>query len=297
MDIAQRNLDIDLLRTLVTIADSGSFSTAAQRLGRTQSAVSLQIKRLEEAVGQTLLLRSHGRVVGPSAEGLVLIGYGRRILRLNDEACSCFSRPDFSGRLRVGLPEEVMECAFPGVLADFSSACPRVELSVRCDLSFRLGELLAAGELDLAIGKRVAADAQTGPAGLCGNWHGNWRVLRREPLVWVGGEGSNAIDQQPLPIAVFHEGCVFRTAAIAALASRQIPWRAAFVGSSFTALRHAVVAGMALTPLPRSLLAAGLVEMRETLPTLPEAELLIGFAAGEVSAAARQLEKILERRL
>jgi DNA-binding transcriptional LysR family regulator len=293
MDIAQRNLDMVLLRTLVTIADSGSFSTAAQRLGRTQSAVSLQIKRLEEAVGQTLLLRSHGRVVGPSAEGVVLIGYGRRILRLNDEACSCFSRPDFSGRLRVGLPEEVMECAFPGVLADFSSACPRVELSVRCDLSFRLGELLAAGELDLAIGKRVAADAQTGPAGLCGNW----RVLRREPLVWVGGEGSNAVDQQPLPIAVFHEGCVFRTAAIAALASRQMPWRAAFVGSSFTALRHAVAAGMALTPLPRSLLAAGLVEMRETLPPLPEAELLIGFAAGEVSAAARQLEKILERRL
>lgn len=290
MEPSVRNLDIDLLRTLVTIADAGGFSSAAARLGRTQSAVSLQIKRLEDAVGQPLLQRSHGRVNGPTAEGSMLIDYGRRILRLNDEAYSCFTRPDFSGRLRIGLPEEVMESAFPAVLAEFSAACPRVELSVRCDLSSRLIDLAETGELDLALARRIAA------AGEPASRHG-WRVLRREPLVWVTGEGSNAIDRRPLPIGVFHEGCVLRTAAIAALAGAQIPWRAAFIGSSFSALRHAVVSGIAIAPLPRSSLAPGLLEVRDVLPALPEVETIIGFGPGEVLSAARQLERILDARL
>ena len=131
MDPVIRNLDMDLLRALVAIADSGSFSAAALRLGRTQSAISLQIKRLEEAVGQSLLERSQGRVVGPTAEGRVVIDYSRRILRLNDEACACFARPNLVGRLRLGLPEELMESVFPRVLAEFTRDYPRVELSVR----------------------------------------------------------------------------------------------------------------------------------------------------------------------
>ena len=176
MEPTFRNLDIDLLRTLITIADTGSFSGAATRLGRTQSAVSLQVKRLEEAVGDALLLRSHGRVSGPTAEGSLLIDYGRRILRLNDEAYSCFARPELSGRLRVGLPEEVMEVAFSKVQADFSAACPRVELSVRCDLSVRLVELVEMGELDLALARRLSTGGEAEiPRG--------WRVIRREPLV------------------------------------------------------------------------------------------------------------------
>lgn len=290
MQITKRNLDIDLLRTLVAIADSGSFSTAATQLGRTQSAVSLQIKRLEETVGQALLNRSQGRVAGPTAEGQVLIDYGRRILRLNDEAYNCFNKPSLAGKLRLGLPEELMESIFPQVLTDFSKACPRVELSVRCDLSLRLAALADAGELDLAIVKRVASRTETDETT-------GWRVLRREPLVWFAGEGSNAIDQQPLPLAVFHEGCVFRMAAIAALAGAGVPWRAAFVGSSFTALRHAVVAGIAVTPLPRSLATAGLIEVREQLPFLPDAELTSRFGPGEVLSAARHLEQLFESRI
>ena len=290
MEPSIRNLDIDLLRTLVTIADSGGFSAAAARLGRTQSAVSLQIKRLEDVVGQALLQRSHGRVAGPTAEGTVLIDYGRRILRLNDEAYSCFTRPDFFGRLRVGLPEEVMESTFPAVLAEFSAACPRAELSVRCDLSSRLIDLVETGELDLALARRVATAGDTG-------LRNGWRVMRREPLVWVTGEGSNAIDQRPLPIGVFHEGCVLRTAAIAALAGERIPWRTAFVGSSFSTLRHAVASGIAIAPLPRSSLAPGLIEVRGVLPALPEVETIIGFGPGEVLSVARQLEQILDARL
>lgn len=288
MQLAQRNLDIDLLRTLVAIADSGSFSTAATRLGRTQSAVSLQIKRLEESVGQALLVRSQGRVAGPTAEGALLIDYGRRILRLNDEAYQCFKQPPLAGKLRLGLPEELMESIFPRVLAEFALASPRVELSVRCDLSVRLAAQAEAGELDLAIVKRVAGD--TGPGG-------DWRVLRREPLVWFAGEGSNAIEQRPLPLAVFHEGCVIRMAAIGALAGAGLAWRTAFVGSSFTALRHALAAGIAITPLPRSLAGAGLVEIRDGLPALPDSELIARFGPGEVLPSARRLADLFERQI
>lgn len=290
MEPTFRNLDIDLLRTLITITDTGSFSGAAARLGRTQSAVSLQVKRLEETVGNALLLRSHGRVAGPTAEGLLLIDYGRRILRLNDEAYSCFARPEFSGRLRVGLPEEVMEVAFSKVQADFSAACPRVELSVRCDLSVRLVELVETGELDLALARRLGnlGEADVPPG---------WRVIRREPLVWATGEGSLAIDQSPLPVGIFHEGCVLRTAAIAALAAARIPWRPAFVGSSFSTLRHAVVSGIAVTPLPKSVLLPGMVEVKGLLPELPAVETMIGFAPGEALSVARQFEQIVEKQL
>jgi len=282
MDPVIRNLDMDLLRALVAIADSGSFSAAALRLGRTQSAISLQIKRLEEAVGHPLLERSQGRVVGPTAEGRVLIDYSRRILRLNDEACACFARPDLVGRLRLRLPEELMESVFPRVLAEFTRDYPRVELSVRCDLSVRITALAEAGELDLAIAKGMAEGSN------------GWRLLNRDPMAWLAGEGSNAMDRRPLPLAVFHEGCVFRMAAITALAARGISWRAAFVGSSYTALRHAVAAGLAVTPLPRSLIAPGLVEVRASLPELPASELIVRFGPGEVLPSARRLLDLFE---
>lgn len=282
MESVLRNLDMDLLRALVVIADSGGFSAAANRLGRTQSAVSLQIKRLEEAIGQSLLERRQGRVAGPTAEGRVLIDYSRRILRLNDEAWACFARPDLVGRLVLGLPEELMESVFPRVLADFSRDYPRVELSVRCDLSVRLATLAEAGELDLAIAKRMQDEP-------LGDFDAGWRLLSREPMAWLAGEGSNAMDRRPLPLAVFHEGCVFRIAAIAALAAQDIPWRVAFVGSSYTALRYAVAAGLAVTPLPRDLLAPGLVEVRAGLPELPASELIARFGPGEVLPSARRL--------
>ena len=287
MDPVIRNLDMDLLRALVAIADSGSFSAAALRLGRTQSAISLQIKRLEEAVGQSLLERSQGRVVGPTAEGRVLIDYSRRILRLNDEACACFARQNLVGRLRLGLPEELMESVFPRVLTEFTRDYPRVELSVRCDLSVRITALAEAGELDLAIAKSMPG--QSVVEGSTG-----WRLLNRDPMAWLAGEGSNAMDRRPLPLAVFHEGCVFRMAAITALAARGISWRLAFVGGSYTALRHAVAAGFAVTPLPRSLKALGLVEVRVGLPELPASELIVRFGPSEVLPSARRLLDLFE---
>lgn len=281
-----RHLDMDLLRALVAIADSGSFSAAGLQLGRSQSAISLQVKRLEDLVGQTLLDRINGRVVGPTEEGRLLIDYGRRILRLNDEAYSCFAQPGLAGRLRVGVPEELMEGVFPDVMAAFARACPRVELHLRCDISVRLAAALDAGELDLAVTKRVGEKAAAGA-----------RVLRREALVWFVGDSSDAHRRRPLPLAVFHEGCVFRVAALAALAKAEIAAQPIFVGNSFTGIRHAVAAGMAVTPLPRSMACAGLVQVKSGLPKLPTTELVAHFAPGEASAAAKRLVDLLEERL
>jgi DNA-binding transcriptional LysR family regulator len=139
-----RHLELDWLRALVTIVDCGGFSAAAEQLGRSQSAISLQIKRLEDTVGQPVLRRSQGRVDGPTSEGRVLLDYARRMLRLNDEAWACFAQPQMAGRLRLGLPEELMEQVFAPVQAAFARLYPRVNLSVRCDLSVRLAALAQA---------------------------------------------------------------------------------------------------------------------------------------------------------
>lgn len=285
----QRNLDMDLLRTLVAIADGGSFSGAAAQLGRTQSAISLQIKRLEELVGHPLLERTQGRVAGPTEEGRVLIDYGRRILRLNDEAYSCFAQPSLFGQLRLGLPEELMESTFPQVLAAFARACPRVQVSVRCDLSVRLNAALEAGELDLAIIKRVSAAHEMLEPG--------WRILRREPLVWLAGERSQPSAERPLPLALFHEGCVFRVTALAALAQAGLAWQVAFVGNSYTGIRHAVAAGLAITPLPQSLLGPGLIQIREGLPPLPDSLMVARFGSTEPLPSARLLLELFEQQL
>lgn len=281
-----RHLDLDLLRALVAIADCGSFSAAAQLLGRTQSAVSLQIKRLEEMVGHGLLDRTQGRVAGPTEEGRLLIDYGRRMLRLNDEAYSCFAQPGLSGQLRVGLPEELMESVFPAVAASFARAYPRMELNLRCDLSMRLEAALDAGELDLVVIKRLTA-AKGGPG----------RVLRREPLVWFSGEGSEAHLHRPLPLALFQEGCVFRVAALSHLSQHRIEGRVAYVGNSFTGMRHAVAAGLAVAALPRSLAMAGLVAVKSGLPKLPQVDLVARLAAGETRAVAESLVGLLQERL
>ena len=158
---------------------------------------------------------------------------------------------------------------------------------MRCDLSVRITALAEAGELDLTIAKGMPGESVVeGSTG--------WRLLNRDPMAWLAGDGSNAMDRRPLPLAVFHEGCVFRMAAITALAAQGISWRPAFVGGSYTALRHAVAAGLAVTPLPRSLKAPGLVEVRAGLPELPASELIVRFGPGEVLPSARRLLELFE---
>lgn len=280
-----RHLDIEALRALVCIVETASFSAAAARLGRTQSAVSLQLKRLERSLGQVLLQRVQGRVDGPTAEGDVLLAYARQILRLNDEACAVVAQDPATGSLRVGLPEELMESVFPAVMSGFRARYPRLRLLLQADTSAALRQALADGGLDVAIYKHCGGEV---PAG--------GEVLHREPLRWMVGEAWR--DSPPaavgggLPLALFGENCVFRLAATAALARAAIAWSLQYAGSSTAGLCHAVRHGLGVTVLPRSLLGAGMVEIERVgtriLPALPDATFVAAGAPGEVSAPLRR---------
>lgn len=282
------HLELDALRALVAIVDHGGFSSAAEQLGRTQSAVSLQIKRLEQALGQTLLQRVQGRVDGPTAEGVALLAYARQLLRLNDEACAALACNAAPGSLRVGIPEELMESVFPAAMPAFRALYPRLRLFVQADAAVAVRAALGEGRLDVGIYKD------------CGNSAVAGEVLREEPLCWAAGEAyrdSLAADGEALPLALFGDNCVFRLAASAALAQAGIGWTLTYCGSSTTGLRHALRHGLGLGVLPQSLLGDGLVAVDacagRVLPPLPAARLLAGYAAGEVAPAARRFTAVL----
>lgn len=272
-----RHLDIEALRALVTIADLSSFSLAAARLGRTQSAVSLQIKRLEEMLGQSLLRRVQGRVEGPTEEGKTLIGYARQMLRLNDEAYHCVGRDPVAGTLRIGLPEELMESVFPAAMARFQAAYPKVRLLLRSDTSAALLKTLEEGELDTALFKRCGLPEDGGD-----------RAIWREPLVWMVGEGFGHELPSPLPLALFSENCAFRIAATQALARRGVSWQLAYTGSSTTGLRFAVACGLGVTALPLGLLSPGLRVIDQGMPPLPEAVISVRHGPGSAHPAAER---------
>lgn len=278
----KRHLDIEALRALVAISDTASFSAAAQQLGRTQSAVSLQIRRLEEMLGQTLLRRVQGRVDGATAEGELLLCYAREILRLNDEAYASVAENAVPGSLRIGLPEELMEGVFPVAMRRFQALYPRMRVSLRADASALLRQGLAAGEFELILFKHCDASPPKGSI-----------TLWQEALVWVAGEGFATRLPSPLPMALFSENCAFRIAATAALAKIGQAWQLSYTGSSLAGLRQAVIGGLGIGVLPRSLLVPGMVALRKGLPALPDARIVAAFAPGTPHPAAERLAALL----
>ncbi|MDO8959150.1 MAG: LysR substrate-binding domain-containing protein [Rhodocyclaceae bacterium] len=278
----KRNLDMEALRALVAIADTASFSTAALQLGRTQSAISLQIKRLEAMLGQTLLRRVQGRVDGATAEGRAFISYARQILRLNDEAYSAVAEDTAAGTLRVGLPEELMESVFPAAMSRYQALYPRMRLRLQSDVSANLRQGLDSGELDLILFKHCDRSV---PASASSVW--------QEPLVWMAGEAYAADLPTPVPLALFGENCAFRIAATGALAKAGLAWQLTYSGSSTTGLRHAVRCGLGITALPGSLLIPGMVVVEAGLPGLPNARIAARHAPGEVHPAADRFVALL----
>lgn len=281
-----RHLDPEALRALVAIADTAGFSAAAQQLGRTQSAVSLQIKRLEETLGQTLLKRVQGRVDGPTAEGELLIAYAREILRLNDEAYASVAENAAAGSLRIGVPEELMENIFPAAMRRFQALFPRMRVTLRAGPSPELRQALAAGEFDLILFKHCDA---VPPKGSLPVWS--------EPLAWMAGEGYATGLPTPLPLALFGENCVFRIAATSSLAKAGMAWQLAFTGTSVTGLRQAVMCGLGVGVLPRSLLLPGMVEIAAGLPRLPPAQIAAAFAPGQPPSAAERFVALIGEEL
>ena len=214
------NLDIDLIRSFVTIVSLGNFTRAAEALGLQQSTISLQIRRLEQLVGGKLLERSP-QAVALTPEGDTFFDYARRMLDLNDEMVARIREPAVRGLVRLGAPEDFATRHLPDVLARFAHAYPQVDLEVTCDLTMNLIERFRKGAFDLALIKRERSIELPGT-----------RVWR-EPLVWV--TGGVDLRQGLLPLAVSPKPCVYRKRATEALDRARRSWRVAYTCGSAAA--------------------------------------------------------------
>ena len=280
-DVSAMMLDSDQLRTFVAIADSGSFTRAAEIVHKTQSAVSMQMKRLEERLGRPVFERD-GRASKLNDDGERLLDYARRIVRLNGECVAAFVETDLAGRVTLGLPDDYAERYLPDILAAFSRSNPRAEVTVVCEPTPFLVEGVRSGELDLAIITHVD--------GLS-----NAEVVRVEQLLWVGSSRLAAHEEVPLPLAVGRPACCWRSAATSALDEIGRPHRIAYVSWYSTAVGAAVLAGLAVSILPESALKPGMriLGAREGFPPLPTCKIgILSPSAGRNSLADALTDQI-----
>lgn len=257
-----RSLDLDVLRAFVMVAETRSFTRAAERLNRGQSAVSMQMKRLEELTGCRILSRTRRRV-DLTADGAHLLSYARRLLRLNDEALGSLDRGARTGRVRVGVTDTSM-IYVSRILRAFAERCPLVQVEMTCGRSWEALADLEDGKIDLAL--------VTQPCG-----HEGGRLLWREPLVWVASADAEAEARDPLPIALFAPGCIYRDAVLQTLEASGREYRLVYSSANSLGLSAAVTAGIAVTVMPVSAVGSGLRMVGTTagLPDLPELDLLL----------------------
>ncbi|MFV8835422.1 LysR substrate-binding domain-containing protein [Aquisalimonas sp.] len=276
-------LDADVLRTFVTIAESGSFTRAARQVFRTPSALSMQIKRLEQTLGQSLFVRE-ARQVRLTPEGEVLLGYGRRLLKLNEEAVTQFLAPSLEGRVSFGTTDVVGSRILPGVLAQFARSHPAVQVDVVVGNTSTMVERQEAGELDLVL-ITVGGDGQE-PAG---------EIVHSEPLVWTGREGGIAAQRSPLPVALANHGCVWRRTALEALDRAGISYRIAYTCEHCAGQEAAMVADLAVSAFPLSLVQPPLRRLDQSaLPALADHHVALMRRPGLGSAAETLAGHIVE---
>ncbi|MFK7793576.1 MAG: LysR family transcriptional regulator [Devosiaceae bacterium] len=278
-------LELDLLRTLVAIAETGNFSAAAERLGRTPSAVSMQVKKMEEIVGASLFVRD-SRSVSLTRDGEALLQHGRRLLLLNREMMARFVEPDLVGEVHLGTPDDVAERFLPTMLRRFAEDYPGILLSVMVDGTARLMDAVDSGELDLSI---VTCESGFPTAGRA-------EIVHREPLVWAALAGGVAVEQRPLPVSMWEEGCLWRKGSLEALDDSDWDYRIAFQSANISGQRAAVLADLAISPLSRSHIDGRIVEVKPSvgLPKLPECALgmmIRDEASTTVLAAAAQVRE------
>ncbi len=253
-------LDLDQLKTFVAIAESGSFTRAADLVHKTQSAVSMQMRRLEERIGKPIFIRD-GRQSKLTEDGERLLGYARRIVRLSHETISAFDDTGLSGSVRLGTPDDYADRFLPEILARFANSNPRVEVTVFCEPSLTLMEMAKSGELDLAI---VTA---------CGEMP--TEVLRQEPLLWVTSAAHRVEKEEIVPLALSKPPCVWRSAGLDSLTSAGRKYRVLYTSGNSTAISAAVLAGLAVTVLAESALRPGMRVLSEAegFPRLPSCEI------------------------
>ncbi|MFG1464921.1 LysR substrate-binding domain-containing protein [Xanthobacter sp. DSM 24535] len=275
-------LDLDLLRAFVSVVDAGGFTRAGARVHRTQSTVSQQIRRLEEAAGCALLHRE-GRGVRLTEEGERLIGYARRILALSAEAKAALRQDAPQATVRVGIPDDFALVPLTRTVAAFARARPDVRLHVCCGLSRTLAADLARGDLDVALLKRE-------PGG------GEALAVWPEHLVWISAANHPVTPHDPVPLVAFPQGCIYRNRAIHALEAAGLSWRIAYESPNLMGLQAALAGGLGIALLERRNLLPThrILGPAEGLPEVPDGELALCLAP-QAEEAARDLAALLAR--
>ncbi|MFB4394743.1 MULTISPECIES: LysR substrate-binding domain-containing protein [unclassified Pseudomonas] len=256
-----QSLDADVLRTFVAIAEQGGFTRAGEVVNRTQSAVSMQMKRLEEDILQRQLFERDGRQVRLTAEGQVLLGYARRILKLHGEVFNTLRMPHMVGVVRIGTPDDYAMRFLPNILSSFAQRYPLIQVEVHCEPS---KQLMQRQDLDLTI---ITCE----PGSEVG------QLLRQERLVWAAAQGHCPQEQRPMPLAMFNTDCFCRSWACNALEQQEIDYRIAYTSPSLAAIFAIVGAGLAVTAQLQSLIGGNLYILGEEhgLPQLPLANVML----------------------
>jgi len=276
------HLDSDLLRTYLAIVEAGSVTRGAQRINRSQSATSLQLKQLEDVVGGPLVTR-HGRGVAPTPAGERLIPVARQVTGTLDAALASFRSDELAGRLRIGVAGDVGGEILGDVLAAFCRDHPRMELEVHCALGDGFGMALKRGQLDLA----VYETPEIGPG---------QETLRTDRLVWMTSRHHDAARRDPLPVAVFDRNCWWRDVALSDLSTAGRRYRTVFTSENAAGVRAAVASGMAVALLSEGNRKEEMVALKDIAPPRPS-YLVLDQAPQARAPAARALCEAIRRTL
>jgi len=287
MNILSRNLELELLRTFIAVVDGNGFTRAAERLHRTQSTVSQQLKRLEERLATPLLERNTRRIT-LTERGELLLGYARRMLTLNDEALAALAETQLQGRIRLGSAQEVADGGLADLLAHFSRLHPGVALEVRVDANLKLRDEVELGELDLAVVFQEPGEPHNGV---------KCEVVDRLRRVWVASPDLAIARDEPLPLVLSNGPCIFRNAVLGTLDAIDRPWRIALSTPSLSGMRAAIRAGLGVGVRTERWLEPDLQILDRELPPLPDVELVLLSAADTGELVVERLRTALRTSL
>ncbi len=256
------NLDSAVLKSFLSIVETRNITRAAEKMGRTQAALSIQVKKLEEALDSSLFHRT-GHALKLTSQGQLFLEYAKKIVQLESEVFSLLQEPDAEGEITLGTPEDFATHYLPDVLATFRLNHPRIQLKVYCDLTLKLMERFRQGDFDIILVKRDPGRIQGGTQ------------IWRERLIWAAGADYTYTDT--LSLVLSPEPCIYRARALAALTQGKIPWRVSYTSQSFAGIMAAVKAGLGITILPSNMLPNKVYQVPSSvgLPKVTEAEIAL----------------------
>jgi DNA-binding transcriptional LysR family regulator len=280
------SFDMDALRTAVAGVELGSFARAAGKLGRSQSAVSMQLKKLEQQAGKQLFKRS-GRGLALTEAGELLLAYARRIIALNDEVAASLGSIAAEAAVRIGLPQDFVEDVLPEVLTSFAQERPEIHVELRAGRNYQIEDEVRSGRLDLGLAFCMPQSTAEG------------KLIARLPLRWLASPKLGARhSNRAIPLVLFDYPCLFRQTALAALEQASMPWRLAFTTPSLPGVWGALRKGLGISARTIHRLPVQISEVDRSwgLPGLPAIEVRL-FAATDISPAAYLLQTIFVRTL